>query len=52
MSKTIGPREAALRAQREADNKSVAKIMPKLPVTSGKKPVKRKAKRRPANAEI
>jgi hypothetical protein len=48
MSKqTIGPREAALRAMRE--NKRPAPsheaVAAKLPVTSSKKPVKRKAKR-------
>jgi hypothetical protein len=44
MSKTIGPREAALRAQREADNKSVAKIV------TLKLPAKRKAKCAPTNS--
>ncbi len=49
MTQTIGPREAALRAQREADAKpakTVREIAATLPPTSGKRPVKRKAKRR------
>lgn len=56
MSRPIGPREAAMRAQREAQAKeqetaarkpTVADLTAKLPATSGKKPVKRKkAKKR------
>jgi hypothetical protein len=51
MSKqTIGPRELELRRKREAGTKP-AKSLPimkdiELPETSGKKPVKRKAKKR------
>jgi hypothetical protein len=51
MSKqTIGPRELALRAQREAavrptTKASVRELVKALPVTSGRKPIKRKAKK-------
>lgn len=45
MSKPIGPREAELRRQREAEAKpkpALADIAATLPATSGKKPVKRR----------
>jgi hypothetical protein len=45
MSKQIGPREAALRAMREAEKPAKATV-PALPRTTGVKPVKRKAKKR------
>ena len=46
MSKqTIGPREQQLRAMREAE-KPTKPTAPALPATSGKKPIKRKAKKR------
>lgn len=45
MTKTIGPREAALRAMREAEKPSKVTV-PALPATSGKKPIKRKPKRK------
>lgn len=49
MAQKIGPREAALRAQREAASKpqrSARDLAAALPATSGKRPVKRKSKRR------
>jgi hypothetical protein len=48
MSQKIGERELELRRQREAQfsgGKSVKSAAPELPKTSGKKPVKRKAKK-------
>jgi hypothetical protein len=62
MSKVIGPRELALRAQREAEAKPTKKTVGDLivsshawsgtfggsmPATSGKKPVKKKRKSKP-----
>ncbi len=46
----IGPREAALRTQREEATRAPTKVFVRelikaLPAASGKKPVKRKAKR-------
>jgi hypothetical protein len=52
VSQKIGPREAALRAQREASTKPVRTVrdviatMTKLPKPSGKKPIKRKTKKK------
>jgi hypothetical protein len=53
MSQKIGPREQALRDQREREAKEQppaakarADLAAKLPETSGIKPVKRKAKKR------
>lgn len=53
MTQKIGPREQALRDAREKRAKSpvgfakiVKETLASLPVPSGKKPVKRKAKRR------
>lgn len=48
MSQKIGPRELALRAMREKKpaRPAPAEIAATLPETSGKKPVKRKAKRK------
>jgi len=57
MSKSIGPREQALRDLRErlasrrpvalpSDKELAAGLAAKLPATSGKMPVKRKAKKR------
>lgn len=55
MSRPIGPRETAMRAQREAQAKeqetaarkpTVADLAAKLPETSGKRPIKRKTKKR------
>lgn len=48
MTQKIGEREAQLRAQREAKFKAkpAAEVAAALPTTSGKKPVKRKAKKR------
>jgi hypothetical protein len=46
MSKqAIGPREAALRAMREAE-KLAKTAVPALPKTAGKRPIKRKRKGR------
>jgi hypothetical protein len=50
MTQKIGPRELALREKRERDAAALPKplredIAATLPKTSGKKPVKRKAKR-------
>ena len=50
MIQKIGPRELALRAQREADakpTKTVRDLAAALPATSGKRPVMRKTKRKP-----
>ena len=45
MTNKPGPRELALRAQREAEAKQAPRPqVPPLPKTSGKKPVKRKKK--------
>lgn len=48
MSQNIGPREQALREAREANSKreraTPQSLMKQLPITSGKKPVKRKRK--------
>ena len=51
MSKPIGPREQALRDARAQDHANIKNparetLAAALPATSGKKPVKRKAKRR------
>jgi hypothetical protein len=45
MTQKIGPREAALRAQREQAAKPAKLADVKLPMTSGKKPVKRKRRK-------
>lgn len=48
MTQKIGPREAQLRAMREAAYKGTPTPkapVPELPTTSGKKPVKRKVRR-------
>lgn len=55
MTRPIGPRESAMRAQREENAKaqeavtrklSVADLAAKLPETTGVRPIKRKAKPR------